>query len=137
LASYFVNTAISAKLYYTGSIYDVPLMASLAWFAATGLVGQRRRAELRAELRDSNSSKESVSDAGNSIWGPRMAIVAILSVPLMEMVSASASMVSTTVSNFRLGLTLVTIALLSSLFVFRQWLAHRSASLARAAYSTN
>jgi hypothetical protein len=139
LSSYIVNTAISAKLYYTGSIYDVPLMASLAWFAGTGLVGQRRRAELQAELRNNGDSKESVSDAGNSVWGPRLAIVAILSVPLVEMVSASASMVSTTVSNFRLGLTLVTIALLSGLFIFRQWLAHRSATLprVRAAYSTN
>jgi len=134
LGSYIVNTAISAKLYYSGSIYDVPLVASLAWFVGVGLVGQRRRAELQAELRSNTSLNE--SDSANSVWGPRMAIVAILSVPLVEMVNASTSLVSPTVSHYRLGLTLGTLAVLTGLFIFRQNLAHRSAALA-SAYPTD
>ncbi len=39
LASYLASSAIDNGGYYTGSVYDVPLVCSLLWFAATPLVG--------------------------------------------------------------------------------------------------
>jgi hypothetical protein len=32
------SVAIDFHLYYTGSLYDVPLVAAMAWFAGVGLI---------------------------------------------------------------------------------------------------
>ena len=37
-SSYVANWAIAHKLYYSGSIYDIPLTVSIAWMAAAPLL---------------------------------------------------------------------------------------------------
>jgi len=40
-SSYVANWAIGHKLYYSGSIYDIPLSVSMAWMAAVPLLARR------------------------------------------------------------------------------------------------
>jgi hypothetical protein len=52
-SSYVANWAIGHKLYYSGSIYDIPLTVSIAWMAAVPLLA------LRLHLSDSKPSQAS------------------------------------------------------------------------------
>jgi signal transduction histidine kinase len=74
LGSQLINGAITRKTYYSGSIYDLPLVVSMCWLVWTGLLA--RRCTLECDP----------SPASASQWialAPRMAMVAILSLPLM------------------------------------------------------
>src|SRR4030095_1354921 len=41
LSSLMINVAISMNLYHTGSLYDLPLVASFLWFGAAGLIAYK------------------------------------------------------------------------------------------------
>src|SRR5262252_5880807 len=43
LSSQVINVGISLKEYHTGSLYDLPLMASFLWFAAAGFIAYQNR----------------------------------------------------------------------------------------------
>jgi len=36
-SSYFANWAIDRNIYYSGSLYDIPLVVSMAWFTFAGV----------------------------------------------------------------------------------------------------
>jgi signal transduction histidine kinase len=74
LGSQLINGAITRKTYYSGSLYDLPLVVSMCWLVWTGLLA--RRCTLECDPSPASASK----------WialAPRMAMVAILSLPLM------------------------------------------------------
>jgi signal transduction histidine kinase len=74
VGSQLINGAITRKTYYSGSIYDLPLVVSMCWLVWTGLLA--RRCTLECDPSPASASK----------WialAPRMAMVAILSLPLM------------------------------------------------------
>ena len=69
-----INRSIAHGRYYTGSIYDLPFVIATCWFVWAGLVA--RRAKLEYDSARQSSGK----------WiaiAPRLAMVAILSLPLM------------------------------------------------------
>jgi signal transduction histidine kinase len=73
VASESMNSAIARDVYYSGSLWDVPFLAALCWFVWVGLLPRRLTLEAEAP-----------ADPGR--WSrllPRMAMLAILSLPLL------------------------------------------------------
>lgn len=74
LASEGMNIAIARKTYVSGSVYDLPFLASLLCFFSAALYGRRRLAELQ--------TMPAISPAGRALT-PHLTKVALLSLPLM------------------------------------------------------
>src|ERR1022692_3085716 len=74
VGSILAGVAIDFHQYYTGSLFDVPLVAAMAWFAAVGFMA-----------RESSSDRPTASEPRHShgIWTARLAMVAVFSTPLM------------------------------------------------------
>jgi signal transduction histidine kinase len=81
LSSLTINVAISLHRYSTGGPYDLPLISSFFWYAFAGLVAYRNRAALDApgepETEDDSSQR-----LGERTWASRLAMAAVLSLPL-------------------------------------------------------
>jgi signal transduction histidine kinase len=111
-----INFAIDAGTYHTGGLYDVPLVASFAMFGTAGLVAYRRRvpeASLApAPLRD-------------SVWPARLAMLAVLSLPLFALWSRFLSGAPDAVRGYRMFLTLAAMLPLNGLVFWRQHLVNR------------
>ncbi len=74
IASEITGAAINFHVYYTGSLYDVPLLAAMVWFIAAGFVA-------RTNLH--NMQSVTPSDNNPAIWPARLAMVAVFFTPLM------------------------------------------------------
>jgi diguanylate cyclase (GGDEF)-like protein len=107
-SSIAASVAIDFHLYYTGSLYDVPLVAAMAWFLIAGLVGRK------ALPKDAPTK----TIFGNrSIWAARLAMAAVFSMPLMIPWAAFAGQAPQSVRTYRLLLT-VGIMLSMGILVF-------------------
>jgi len=109
--SYIVNRAIDSQDYYTGSPYDLPLIASFLWFGTAGIVAWR--------LRPARESSATNSDAANR-WPARIAMAAVVSIPVMALWSLRYSPNRESVRTFRVGVTQVTLLVVAVLAFFRQ-----------------
>jgi signal transduction histidine kinase len=79
LSSVTINVAISLHRYSTGSLYDLPLVSSFLWLALAGLIAYRNRAGLDAPgVQEEEGGKWS----GERPWASRLAMAAVLSMPL-------------------------------------------------------
>ena len=67
-SSYVANWAIGRKLYYSGSIYDIPLAASMAWIAIVPVLARR------LDLSDSKPSRPVLG-----VWITRLSMAALFS----------------------------------------------------------
>jgi len=105
------SLAIDFGKYYTGSIYDPPLMVAMAWFARTGLVA--RDQTLRAEPAKASQGK-------SELWMSGMAVITILSLPAMAGWALYFSPAPAPVRNFRVLLTLITMMILGTLTWIKQ-----------------
>ena len=123
LSSYVANLALARNTYYSGSWYDLPLVASLAWVTVVGLIGRRiRPGQERAEL----SSR-------HRIWVARLGMVATFSLPLFALWSFLDRRTPAPVDHFRLLLTLSTIVVMGAMVLRKQQLLDRELlSLVRA-----
>ncbi len=74
VGSLAASTAIDLHLYYTGSLYDLPLVVAMAWFAYFALTGRR--------LLQQSLATETAA-AAHGIWAARLAMLAVFSTPLM------------------------------------------------------
>jgi diguanylate cyclase (GGDEF)-like protein len=74
VSSLTASAAIDRHLYYTGSLYDLPLVVAMACFTYFGLTGQRL-------LQQSLITK--TATAAHGIWAARLAMLAVFSTPLM------------------------------------------------------
>jgi signal transduction histidine kinase len=109
--SYIINRAIDSQDYYTGSPYDLPLMASFVWFATAGFVAYRLK-PVREALPPPRE--------GANRWPARVAMAAVVSIPLMALWSLRYSPNRDSVRLFRVGVTQVTLLVVSILAFFRQ-----------------
>ncbi|MGE5736165.1 MAG: GGDEF domain-containing protein [Acidobacteriota bacterium] len=109
-SSIAASVAIDFHLYYTGSLYDVPLVAAMAWFLIAGLVG-------RKALPGHASTKTIFGK--RSVWGARLAIATVFSMPLMIPWAAFSGQAPQSVRTYRLWLT-VGIMLSMGILVFVQ-----------------
>jgi len=112
-ASFAASEAIDRHLYYTGSLYDVPLVASMAWFVRIGFLGTERNNEALS----SNAPMR-----GFGIWKARLAMLAVLLTPLMLMWAQFAGDAPKRVRAYRVVLTAAVMLLMGGLVFFKQHL---------------
>jgi signal transduction histidine kinase len=134
MSSLTINVSISQNLYHTGSLYDLPLVASFLWFAAAGLIAYNNRALLDTAT---ESSSESDLKKGESILASRLALAAVVSLPAFAIYTLKFSHDSHAVREFRLLTVLLAAVPLGALVFLRQHLADsdRARLLARAEQS--
>ncbi|HET8965387.1 MAG TPA: HAMP domain-containing sensor histidine kinase [Candidatus Acidoferrum sp.] len=134
MSSLTINVGISMNLYHTGSLYDLPLVASFLWFAAAGLIAYNNRALLDAAT---ESPSENDLKKGESILASRLALAAVVSLPAFAIYTLKFSHDSHVVREFRLLTVLLAAVPLGALVFLRQHLADsdRARLLARAEQS--
>jgi signal transduction histidine kinase len=96
LSSYIANWALGHKLYYSGSLYDLPLIASMAWMAAPGL--------LALDLPKEQATGKAPSHRG--LWTARAGMLAVFSLPIFAWVAFFDHHAPQSVRTFRILLTL-------------------------------
>lgn len=116
-ASYIANRAIDiGQNYYTGSPFDLPVVASFVWFGTAGIVAyglKPQREAAPATPREPNR------------WPARVAMAAVLSIPLMAIWCLWGSANVPAVRTFRVGVTQVTLVAAALLMFLRQKLVDR------------
>lgn len=117
MASQFINAAILAGNYYTGSLYDLPLVASMLWFIRVN-VGAEKFADQTPKLAMSETSEV---DA----YVSRAAMLAILSLPLLAAWTAFFTASPETIGRFRLAVSLSAMLLLALVVFAKQYLLDR------------
>ncbi len=109
-SSYLANWAISRHVYFSGSIYDVPLAASMAWVTITAVISVHAPAQKL--LKDRSATQ--------AIWIARLAMVCILSLPAFAIWDVFNHAMPQPVRTFRLVVTLATMLVMCVLVFFRQ-----------------
>ena len=135
LSSLMINVAISLQVYHTGNLYDLPLIASFLWFGAAGLIAYKSGSALD-ESSDS-SSEGNDPKKGESILASRLAMAAVVSLPVFAIFTLKFAHDSRAVREFRLMTILLGAVPLGFLVFLRQHLADRDRArlLARAEHS--
>jgi diguanylate cyclase (GGDEF)-like protein len=114
VASLMASEAIDLHLYYTGSLFDVPLVASMAWFVRIGFLVHEAKTETPPEQAPANSF---------GIWKARLAMAAVLTTPLMMAWSQFGGSSPHEVRIYRLLLTVVVMVIMGGLVFLKQhWL---------------
>ena len=131
LSSLIINVGISLKEYHTGSLYDLPLVASFLWFAAAGLIAYKNRALLDDATETSSEGEQKKAE---SSVASRLALAAVVSLPAFAIYTLKFSHDGPAVREFRLLTVLVAAVPLGALVFLRQHLADgdRAWLLARA-----
>jgi signal transduction histidine kinase len=114
-SSTVMNWAIGRKLYYSGSLYDIPYVAAIAWLTWIGL---RTKVE-----KPTSDAREASTLYG--VWIARCSMISVFSLPLFAAWALSDNSVPSRVSVFRLGLTLVAAFFMGVMVLLRQHLLDR------------
>jgi hypothetical protein len=112
LASGAINVSISKNQYYTGSLYDVPFMACVCWYCWAGLLALRLRPECDPVK----------ATPGRWIGlAPRLAMLAILSLPGMGFWALFFDTAPPQLRQFRLLVTLAAMLALGFFVFIKQY----------------
>jgi signal transduction histidine kinase len=136
ISSLLINVAISLKAYYTGSLYDLPLVASFLWFGAAGLIAYKNGTALD-DSSDVAAPESADQKKGESILASRLAMAAVVSLPVFAIYTMKFAHDSSATREFRLMTILLAAVPLGFLVFLRQHLADRDRArlLARAELS--
>jgi signal transduction histidine kinase len=110
LSSYVANWAINRHQYYSGSLYDLPLMASMAWMTMAGLLA----------LRIPSEQVGPAKSLARGVWTSRIGMVAVFSLPIFAYVSLFDGDIPSRVRVFRIVLTLGAVLLMGALVFLKQ-----------------
>jgi signal transduction histidine kinase len=136
LSALVINVAISMKQYSTGSLLDIPLISSFLWFAFAGVVAYQNRTKLDVS---SNITFEGNGDkpGEEGIWPARLAMAAVISLPLFAMYTLRFERDVPEVRDYRLMTTLIAAVPLALLVFLRSHMADsdRARLLARSQQS--
>lgn len=116
LSSQVINWELDRGRYYTGSQFDVPLVASMAWFVALALwaKGAQKSGEAAA-----------VGSDRHEIWPARLAMIAILSIPGLALWAMYASAAPEKVRDYRVFVSLAAMFVLGVIVFLKQYLLDR------------
>jgi signal transduction histidine kinase len=117
-SSIVVEIAARQGAYQSGSLCDLPLVASFVWFGVAGNIARRECPP--AEPVISAAATELTELPAENPWPARMAMAAALSLPVLLIWSEMESSVPAEVHKFRLMTTLVAIVVVTSLVFLRQ-----------------
>ena len=112
LSSYVANWALDRNAYYSGSLYDLPLVASIAWMAVPGLLA------LKMPVEHETPPKPML----RGVWAARLGMLAVFSLPIFAYISIFESSAPEGVRRFRLVLTLTAMVLMGGLVFLKQHL---------------
>jgi signal transduction histidine kinase len=115
LSSYVANWAIERNVYYSGSLYDVPLVVSMAWVTGVGLLA----------FHSSPDQQPARKSGGHGVWVARLSMIAIFSLPLFAAWSMFDLSTPPRVRNFRLVLTLGAMLVMGVMVFLKQHLLDR------------
>jgi len=115
LSSYLINWVIAQGKYHTGSLYDVPLVISMAWITVIGMLA----------LRSPGKQQPAPASGSYGVWVMRLGMVAIFSLPLFALWSLFDAGIPQRVRTFRLVLTLSSMLVMGALVFFKQHLLDR------------
>ncbi len=107
VGSLLVNLSIDRGVYSTGSLYDLPMIASLLWLGTAGVVAYSSRGE--EETVETRAEGEKISGNGpreEAVWASRMARAALLSLPVIGFWCVKTSQAPMAVHEFRVLVTL-------------------------------
>jgi signal transduction histidine kinase len=121
LASLAINVAISLKKYSTGSLYDIPLISSFLWFGLAGVIAYQRQNQMDV-LQESDSGEEQES-RNPGIWAARLAMAAVISLPILAIFTLRFEHDAPEVRDFRLMTTLIASVPIAVLVFLRTHLA--------------
>jgi signal transduction histidine kinase len=126
LSSLTINVAIDKHTYYTGSLYDLSLLSAFLWLALAGVIAYQNQDKLDAPA-------ESALDTGGdtreeNIWPARLAMGAVISLPVFAIYTLRFSHDDPAVRDFRLMATLIASVPLALLIFVRTHLADRDRS---------
>src|SRR5437867_7797254 len=126
-SSLTINVAIDSHKYYTGSLYDLQLLSTFLWFALAGVIAHQNQDRLDAPSENAyDSDPDSTSD--QSVWPARLAMAAVISLPLFAIYTLRFSQDDAQVRDFRLMTTLLASVPLALLIFVRTHLADRDRS---------
>jgi len=114
--SYVTNVAIDLHMYHTGGLFDVPIVASFAWFGTAGIIALREKPPAE--------DSQFIIDESNA-WPARVAMAAVTSIPLMALWSLFASTNPHSVQRFRFAATQISLVVSALLLAVRQYLVDR------------
>ncbi|HET9408180.1 MAG TPA: GGDEF domain-containing protein [Candidatus Sulfotelmatobacter sp.] len=118
--SMLASEAIDRHIYYTGSLFDVPLVCSMIWFV------------LIASNSGEKDPPTTASVDGHAIWEARLAMLAVFLTPLMVAWAQFAPGVPERVRSYRLILTVAVMIVMGGLVFLKQHLLdHELLSLLR------
>lgn len=109
-SSYLANWALTHNSYYSGSLYDVPLVVSMAWMSVPGL--------LALNVPKERSSQQKPLHRG--LWTARVGMIAVFSLPIFAWVSFFDHQVPSSIRSFRILLTLAAMVMMGGLVFLKQ-----------------
>jgi signal transduction histidine kinase len=116
LASQSVNLALVHGDYYTGSLYDVPLLGAVCWMTATALTARQ-------------GQPETIAPEDDNKWGAmalRLAILAILSLPVLGLWTYQWDGSPAPARTFRMFTVLAAMLVLGAFVFLRQHIQDRA-----------
>ena len=127
LTSLVINVAIAGGRYYTGSLYDLPLLSHFLWLALAGVIAYQNRSKSDAPSENAyDSDPDSTSE--ENVWAARLAMAAVISLPVFAIYTLRFSHDDPEVRDFRLMATLIASVPLALLIFLRTHLADRDRS---------
>ena len=127
LTSLVINVAIPGGRYYTGSLYDLPLLSHFLWLALAGVIAYQNRSKLDAPS-DNAYDSDTDSASEENVWAARLAMAAVISLPVFAIYTLRFSHDDPEVRDFRLMATLIASVPLALLIFLRTHLADRDRS---------
>jgi signal transduction histidine kinase len=119
IASFLINRAIGSGRYFTGSYYDVPLTAAMAWFCIAAIT-----CDVESRTGKTQASGQSVNESRPNrrtvLWSARLSMLATLSTPAIGLWLVTSGEMQDPVRHFRVLLTLFTMLLLTILLLLKQ-----------------
>ena len=114
-SSTVANWAIGRKVYYSGSLYDVPLVAAMAWL--TWIALRTKAEEPEADTREVSTVY--------GVWVARFSMIAVFSLPLFAAWAMLDAAIPARIRIFRLALTLMAALAMGFMVFVRQHLLDR------------
>lgn len=111
---YVLNRAIERDTYFTGSWYDIPYAASFAAFTAAALLGQKL-----------TPTTESAAGESYHAWMANLAMMAVLSLPVVAFYALLDPSLPRQASHFRVMVTLATMFLMAFLLFIQHYRLNR------------
>ncbi len=113
IASFSASEAIDSHIYYTGSLFDVPLVAAMVWFVRIGFLAREVTIQ---------QSAEEIPAQGYGLWKARLAMIAVFVTPLMIAWAEFGGDAPKSVRTYRLLLTVGVMIVMGVLVFLKQHL---------------